>query len=609
VNLSRLALSTLAYLDLTCVTIAVVLWYLVPDLGALPVIIALAPCIIRLVITGHLPARTPFDMPLLVFLITAGISVWTAYDLETAWSKFWMIVGGILLYYGFANAILADPATMPRRLAWFLAVLGIATALYFIATNNWKQYPGDFAGFVAIGHQLQARLPSLPGQPLHPNVVGGILAVLVPFVVVVLFDFNKRVDASGSSLVKMGIRLFLLAVLLFGLLMSSSRGAWVGLAVATVLAFWGYLSVSFTQSRPRLYGWLFLGGLVVQTMVFVFLASSQVENLSNAPVLNSVSSHHYDVIDSRLGLYRNSLILVLDYAFTGAGLGGFSMLYSTYSLLIHVDYSAYSHNLFLDIAIQQGLFALLALLSTWAFVARQTWRGVGLDRWRGAALIAMVVIAVHGLTDDAIYGSGAVLLLFLPLAFFVGEAQTASGQPTATPAPWFRRHRFAAIAMGVLAFVVMLLYKPLLSQWYSNLGAVEQSRIELGTYTWPEWPLQDELRRQLDISQAVEYYERALALNPRNASANRRLGQIELSLGEYEDALNHLTVAYEMTPWDNATRQLLGEAYLVNGRLAEGRALWSTLETTRKQLEIRAYWYEYIGDTQRLSWIQSSLTP
>jgi tetratricopeptide (TPR) repeat protein len=607
VKLSRSALSTLAYLDLMCVTIAVVLWHLFPELGASPLVVALAPWIIRLVITGHFSAGTPFDLPLLIFLITAGISVWTAYDLETAWAKFWVVVGGILLYYAFANAILADPATMPRRLAGCLSFLGIAVAIYFIVTNDWKQYSGDFAGLVAIGHYLQARLPSLPGQRLHPNVAGGILAVLVPFAVVAVFDFNKRVEAKGSPPVKMGISLLLLAVILFSLLMSSSRGAWVGLTVATGIAFWWLLSTALTRFWKNLHLWLFLGGLVIQAMILVPLASSQVENLTNAPVIHPANTQNYDVIDSRLELYRNSLILVLDYGFIGAGLGGFSMLYSTYSLLIHVGYSAYSHNLFLDIAIQQGLFALLALLSTWAFVARQLWRKVRLDIWRGAAVVAIGVMAIHGLTDDAVYKSGALLLLFLPLAFFVDEGQTkkASGMSVS----WFRRHCFPMVAIGVLGVVTMIWYKPLLSQWYSNLGAVEQSRIELGTYTWPEWPLQDELRRQLDISRAVEHYERALALNPYNPSANRRLGQIELSLGEYEDALTHLTVAYKMTPWDNATRQLLGEAYLVNGRLAEGSELWSTVQATRKQLEIRAYWYEYIGDRQRLSWIQSALTP
>jgi tetratricopeptide (TPR) repeat protein len=358
-----------------------------------------------------------------------------------------------------------------------------------------------------------------------------------------------------------------------------------------------------------LYAWLFLGGLAVQVIAVVPLASSQIEPLTAPPVVTLADSQSYDAFESRLDLYRNSLILVLDYAFIGAGLGGFSILYSTYSLLIHVGQSSHSHNLLLDVAIQQGLVAVLALLSIWTLVAKQAFRADGPGLWRGAAAIALGVIVIHGLVDDVIYGSRALLLLFLPLAFFGGDAQAVPGQPHRAPALWLRRHRFPIAAMGVLAFAAMLWQKPLSSLWYSNVAAVEQSRVELRSYAWPAWPLQDELRRQLDISRAVDYYERALALDPRNPSANRRLGQIELSVGEYEDALGHLTAAYELTPWDSATRQLMGEAYVVNGRLAEGSELWSTVDARHKQIELRAFWYEYIGDTQRLSWIRSSMTP
>ena len=92
------------------------------------------------------------------------------------------------------------------------------------------------------------------------------------------------------------------------------------------------------------------------------------------------------------------------------------------------------------------------------------------------------------------------------------------------------------------------------------------------------------VRRAVDLDDIVGGYEPALALNPQNAAANRRLGQIELSLAKYEDALDHLTAAFERTPWDNVTRQMLGEAYIANGRIKEGAALWSGINTTERHL-------------------------
>ena len=101
-------------------------------------------------------------------------------------------------------------------------------------------------------------------------------------------------------------------------------------------------------------------------------------------------------------------------------------------------------------------------------------------------------------------------------------------------------------------------------------------------------------------------FEQALAWNPRNATANRRLGMIELSLGQYEDALAHLEAAYAAEPNVTTTRQLLGEALIVNGRIEEGQALWSDANKEQGQLDARVYWYQHIGETERAEWIQQA---
>jgi predicted negative regulator of RcsB-dependent stress response len=92
-----------------------------------------------------------------------------------------------------------------------------------------------------------------------------------------------------------------------------------------------------------------------------------------------------------------------------------------------------------------------------------------------------------------------------------------------------------------------------------------------------------------------------------NAAANRRLGQLELSIGEYEDALKHLELAYESTSWDNGTRLMLGEAMLVNGRNDEGRALWADVNNAQEQLQTRVFWYKYIGDDERRAQIRKGI--
>jgi tetratricopeptide (TPR) repeat protein len=138
---------------------------------------------------------------------------------------------------------------------------------------------------------------------------------------------------------------------------------------------------------------------------------------------------------------------------------------------------------------------------------------------------------------------------------------------------------------------------------------VEQSRAELSRYDRATWSFQDALRRELDLSRPIAGYERALALDAGNASASRRLGQIELSLGQYEPALAHLQAAYAARPGNNAVRQLYGEALIANGYRAEGRALWATVPNDQRQLDLRTYWYRHIGDEQRAAWMAEAASP
>ena len=149
------------------------------------------------------------------------------------------------------------------------------------------------------------------------------------------------------------------------------------------------------------------------------------------------------------------------------------------------------------------------------------------------------------------------------------------------------------VAVAALILTTVIWWRPLASLVTSNIAAVRQSQAELGLYSWPEWPIQDAVRWEVDLEPAITGYEKAIEINPANGSANRRLGQIELSLGEYEDALIHMKAAYDAAPWNNATRQLSGEVLIVNGRVDDGAELWETVIHKQGQLDGRIFWYRY----------------
>jgi tetratricopeptide (TPR) repeat protein len=217
-----------------------------------------------------------------------------------------------------------------------------------------------------------------------------------------------------------------------------------------------------------------------------------------------------------------------------------------------------------------------------------------------AATIALAVIFLNGSIDDAIYSSAAVAYLFVPLAFVL---------PLPQELPRAAIGRRPLLVVGAaLTLLLIFWWRPGLAALHANLGAVAQGRAVLSVYEWPAWGVQDEVRRAVDLSPAVAEYEKALALDPENGTARRRLGMIALAQGEYAEALPHLQVAYAADPGDNATRQLLGEAYIVNGDVAHGAPLWASVNNAQGQLDLRYFWYESIHDSERQALVREALT-
>jgi cytochrome c-type biogenesis protein CcmH/NrfG len=394
------------------------------------------------------------------------------------------------------------------------------------------------------------------------------------------------------------------ALVLFGLLMTSSRGAWLACAVAGLLGGLWWLIVPL-EPNGKGQRWIALGLAVAGLIVAVVIGTLWLV----AEEISFVQFFDPGTWLNRLEFQRNSLILAKDYVLTGAGLDGFMMLYSTYALLIHVGFIFSSYNLLLAIAIDQGLLGVLALVWMWVMFAVVAWRHIGRPKQDSnqktdraslvrIAALSMLIVVLHGTVDTALYGRG-VLFLFVPLTFAVPTAPQEEHQ-----VQWQRA--LSLIVVGIPICLALLWPQRSLSLVHSSLGSVYQSQAELSVYSWPEWPLQDEVRRQVDMSRSVSEFEKALALDPQNATANRRLGMIELSLGEYQDALVHLKAAYAAEPHVATTRQLLGEALIVNGYVEEGQALWSDVNTEQGQLDARIFWYQYIGDAERAAWIEQA---
>jgi len=611
----------LPWLQLACASLAGAIWYLASRAGPWPLLLVLAPWALQVLLAGRFPRPSGYEFPLLLFLLSAAMGAWAAFDRQAAYPKFWRIAGGVSLFYGLYGA-----APLGRKRVWLLSAFGSVVALYFLVTHDWATYPAKVPLLTQIGQAIQGPLPTVSLHRLHPNVAGGILAMMTPFAGLSALWSCQRVRAtlpgrkSGtvmSAMLRMCLAASSLLLILFGLLLTTSRGAWLALACAFVLAVVWALSRRIARAVPALRPWL------VPILIFLLFLALLVVSMAwpgwTVAVLRALPGP--DTGASRVELLRNSMSLVRDYPLTGAGLGGFQLLYSTYVLFLHVGYTVHSHNLLVDVAVEQGLLGVAALSWMWATLVLMTGRcktGRTRTTWCpkspadcegsviASAVLCLVVVLVHGLADDVLYGSRAVLLLFLPLALGCRGMREGATAPGARY--WLRRWEVVLPTVLVMALGLALIWrKPLLSRVYSNLGAVHQSQAELAVYSWPEWPLQDEVRRSIDLGVPVGEFERALEISPGNGTANRRLAMVDLAMGRYDQALAHLEAAYGEEPDSEPTRSLLAEAYVANGLLEQGRSMFATVGNSGGRLAARAYWYAYIGDRERHEWMKQAI--
>ena len=515
------------------------------------------------------------------YLVSLVVAVWVAYDGGQALTRFFVLLSGTLL-------LMLAPLLSSIPMARIVTLAVILPSLLALAT-----------GALYVSQRIDLLVGYLP-VTFSDNLASGILSITLPFAFAALWlAVRTRRVALG------GIGALALVVGLVAFVLTGSRGAWIGLAAGAIVAAYLLLRHAFVERRTRTPAWLILLDVAVVAVAIAAVAFFVAIVLS--PELDArlgVSAQGGSAF-SRIALWRDSLPLIQDYYFTGSGLSATAMIYATYAYLLHVPYLVHAHNLYVQIALEQGVPGLIAFLgiivSTVAYTV-SAWRrtdvvGRGL---LAAGYAATIALLVHGLFDAELYFSALAPLVFLAPSLLLWVASgmyrhARSGDRT-EPAS---AGRFAGVAIGAaLPLLVALLLPGAPARWEANVGSALQSRTELSIYHQPEWSFQDQVRRQLpnDLAAAEEHFQAALALDPAQPTANRRLGQIALARGNYAAAQNFLSVAHAAQPAERAARQLLGELAALQGNTAGAVAMWQGLDFSQGQLMVRGWWYEYFGE-------------
>jgi O-antigen ligase len=574
-------------LDLLCASGASLTWFLRPELSWWPLLLALLPWFIRLA-TGYFPfKRTPFDLLFLFFLITAGLGVWVSYDTPGALGKFWVILGSIFLYY----ALAAQPKANLVFVAGLLSMVGLVVALTVFFDSSLQEYTADLGLIQRSIDWWSAVRPAWQINALSPNVSGGILAMLLPFPMLGMFF-----KGEGKSTVRIAALITTILVVA-ALIFTSSRGAWFAIVAAIIVVLFLYLGRSLIWSIPRTYKIVLAVTLVLSAFLIVGYGIRNSREIAN--VMDLMPGFPYGT--SRLDLINNSWDLLADFPFTGGGLRAFPGLYSQYILHIPYLFLEYSHNLYMDLALEQGLVGWLSfiailfgsLFTSVSIVIKN--RELGQALYIHLAVIAgLVVVLVHGLIDNPLYGmQGTPLLFLLPGIGAALSKNDPSLRPELNEGLAYQKYRPVWGGLLVLFFILLYIGQSsvgtLTSAWYANLGSVYMSKAELTGF--PADSL-DALPEDDSYQTARQYFHSALSYNEMNQTANYRLGLISSQERDFPTAVQYLERAYHVNKGHKGIQKALGYNYVWNDSLEVAAEYLLKIPEASQELEVYIWWWE-----------------
>ena len=381
----------------------------------------LAVFIARGLLTRSLLPHTAVDWPNILLLLALPAGLWASTDTAVSWPVIAKTVAGFAIFYGVAG--LAG-THWTRLLPWLVLAASAGLALVVLLGTNWTTAKLPFLPDAL--YQALPRLP-LPWRPegIHPNLAGGAMAwLLLPAVALAAWSRNRRMQGLA------GVAAVLLAL---ALLLSQSRGAWLGAAA-------GLLAMPALRYRR---GWIAPAmALVVGAVVALALGPGQIMQAILPPsVAEEVT---INTLPGRLELWTRALAMLHDFGVAGAGPGQFEqlvmVLYPPFFTGLLGGFQ-HAHNLFLQMAVDfgmPGLIALIALLlgmGASIVAATRRWPGQTSASLPLAALAvgvfgSLLALAVHGMVDAPHVAPRGYALIF---ALF-GVAAALSGQLLATPA-------------------------------------------------------------------------------------------------------------------------------------------------------------------------------
>ena len=343
--------------------------------------------------TGHAIRYSSLNLPLLVLLGAVAYSVTKSLQPWRTLEFLSYLLAGV-----FTFLVIINWANCERRLrlvaGGFLAG-GALLALAAPITVEWMPATKLTALYF---EDIYAHFRLLIADPIHPNVMAGALAPILPLCISMLVFGHGPVRLAGRSawlgrMVGQLLPALACLLILVVLVLTKSRGACLGLAFGIGIVLMG-------RWPPLRLPGLGLGALLLAGGGYVLL-----NRITPGDLLAKGSA--LSGLDWRFAVWMHVLQALHDSPVSGLGLGNFQTIMETrYAFMVDgaAESIPHAHNLYLQVAADlglPGLVAYLALLLTavglnirMVMRRQQPWLSLGL-------LGSLTVLMVHGLVDAA----------------------------------------------------------------------------------------------------------------------------------------------------------------------------------------------------------------
>jgi putative inorganic carbon (HCO3(-)) transporter len=374
--------------------------YFVPqlplDLGQIALIVTLGAWFVHAARQHAIRVpRSPFTLPLLIFIGAASLSVinalsigyalkelvkwaqmlvmmWLVIDLGRARGR-WRAVVGVILATAAAEALIG---------VWQFGLRGDGPSTFLILGDRFYraygtfEQPNPYAGFMGMTLALA---------------IGLTLAALEVWAVPTWQALKAagrpvRLRLTLEAAINMGLLrlagLTLLCLLMFAaLIMSWSRGAWLGFGAAAVAILFAWPRKAWIGAALVI-GGVVLGALGLRYNLLPGAIASRLTGFTD--FLQTFDVRGVDINDAnyavleRLAHWQAAESMVRYHPWLGVGFGNYEPVYPAYRLLNWPQPLGHAHNIYLNLLAETGIIGLVAYIVLWASVFWQTWQATRL---------------------------------------------------------------------------------------------------------------------------------------------------------------------------------------------------------------------------------------